>query len=149
MRAFLERAAAPTRNVGGVDLGTRAVASVMLCGLVYLMVPAAQTPWHLTKIALLACAEVGVVSLMLGLFLRAKTYYCGAQLLGTSLLMLWCGAQGLTWAGIAVGGVSTVAGTIDLITRKSRFNAALDVSSWREPLQTTPAAPPPHPNGAH
>ena len=122
----------PERNVGRSDFGTRVFASIGLAVLIAIMVPAAKTPFSLIKIALLSAAEVGLVSLMLGLFLRAKTYFAGAQLFAASLIMLWLEKRHMTWAAIVVGALFLALGVANLMTRRSRLNQVLGVSSFRE-----------------
>lgn len=126
---FLTR---PERNVGRSDFGTRVLASIALTVLIGILVPQAKVPFSLIKIALLTAAEVGLVSLMLGLFLRAKTYFAGAQLFATALIMLWLEKRHLTWAAISVGALFLALGVANLMTRRSRLNQILGVSSFRE-----------------
>ena len=150
IRPQLERAGTDSvRNVGGSDYVTRVIACLAITGLLYFVIPVAGVPWSLLKIALLTGAELGVVLLMVGLFFRAKTYFAGAQLFFTALVMLYLAGHGLGWVALGLGALSVVAGAIDLITRKSRFNALVGLSSWREAPKAPPTTPHPHAVASH
>lgn len=138
-----------SRNVGGSDFVTRVVACLSLTALLWGVLPVAAPPWSALKLSLRTGAELGVVLLMVGLFFKAKTYFAGAHLFFTSLLMLFLCENGLGWVALALGTVSIAFGAIDLITRKSRFNALFGVSSWRDPSPAPPVAPHPHPLTTH
>ena len=134
----------PERNVGHTDFATRVMAVLILGGLVALLMPVAGVPHSMAKICLLTAAELGVVSLMLGLFLRgAKTYFAGLQLIAAAFLMTWLESRGLRYAAVVVGLGFLVIGVINLITRRSRLNQVLNFSSIRTvitemaPLPTT------------
>jgi hypothetical protein len=119
------------RNVGGSDYGTRIVASVIVMGLVALAFSFTRVPYSLLKVAFLIAAELGLVTVMVGMFLRAKTYFAGGQLFITPLLMLLCAQYHLPWVAVVIGVSSFVAGLIELVTRRSRVNDLLGVSTWK------------------
>jgi hypothetical protein len=140
----------PDRNVGRSDFGTRVLASLALAFLVAIEIPQLHVKFSLIKICLLIGAELGLVSLMLGLFLRAKTYFSGLQLFSASLIMLWLERRQQPWAAVAVGVFFLALGIGNLLTRRSRLNQVLGISSLREiivaatPLtsaKTPPGAP--------
>lgn len=149
MRALLDRSNPAQQNVGGADFVTRLLASLVLAGMLYLVLPITSTGWSPLKIALLTAAELGLIIVMIGLFLRAKTYFAGAQLFLTPLLMLWLASVGFAWVALFAGAASLAWGITDLVTRKSRFNAWLGISTFREPLPTPPLTPHPHPHVTH
>jgi hypothetical protein len=132
--------AQPPRNVGGGDMLTRMLAIIALLLLAAMISPQAKVHFPLLKIALLVTAELGLVSLMLGLFLRSKTYFTGLQLFSGSLLMLWLVNKNLPYLAIGVGLAFVVLGAISVVTRRSRLNNLLELSSMRVPLQEVEAA---------
>lgn len=141
LKASMQRLVSPPpRNVGGGDLLTRLFAGIILLFLIAMIVPQTKTPFALAKIALLVSAELGLVSLMLGLFLRSKTYFAGLQLFFASLLMLWMTGRNYPYVGILIGLMFIGVGIATVVTRKSRLNAFLQVSSLRVPLQELEAA---------
>ncbi|GEM_PF-3247303 len=131
--------APPPRNVGGGDLVTRVVATGVLILLVAMVAPQAHVPYGLMKISLLVVAEFGLLNLMLGLFLRTETFFAGAQLFATPLVMLWLSSR-QPWVGIAIGLAVTVVGIAAILTRRSRINAALEIDSLKVPLEVAEAA---------
>ena len=127
--------ATPPRNVGGGDLATRVFVIIGLLLLMGMTVPQSLVPHSVLKICLLTAAELGLVCLMLGLFLRSKTYFAGLQLVLASFSMLWLNARDLPWGAILAGAVFMTVGLITVVTRRSRLNAALNLSSLRVPLE--------------
>ena len=123
----------PEQNVGGGDRVTRLVATGLLVALCGLVLPQSHIPYRLLKISLLIAAEMGLVGLMLGMFLRSKTYFAGAQLFATPLLMLWLAGHQLTYVAAVTGLVLAAVGIGELATRRSRLNALLGLSSFRAP----------------
>lgn len=139
----------PERNVGESDLLSRGVAAIVLAGLVVMVLPVMRVPFPLIKISLLTAAELGLITLMLGLFLRTKTHFSGLQLFATPLLMFRIAAWELPYLAAGVGLLSLVIGLMNLVTRRSRFNQVLNLSSLREVIEvvvpepkTTPAPDP-------
>lgn len=132
--------APPPRNVGGGDMVTRMLAILALLLLAGMIAPQAKIPYPLLKISMLVAAELGLVSLMLGLFLRSKTYFAGVQLFAASLLMLWLTGQQFPYLGILVAVLFIGIGLISVVTRSSRLNAVLELSSLRVPLEEVEAA---------
>ena len=132
--------APPPRNVGGGDLATRVVATAVLIVLVAMVAPQAHVPYVALKLSLLVAAELGLVSLMLGLFLRTKTYFAGIQLFLASLAMLWI-APRQPWVAIAVGLALVVIGIGAAMTRRSRLNAFLEINSLKVPLEEVVPVP--------
>ena len=136
----------PEPNVGQSDFVTRILASVVLVGAIVLVFPRSQCAHSLIKIALLIAAELGLVSVMLGLFLNAKTYFAGLQLFVTPLVMLRLVSAGLPWVSICVGVVALTIGIMNLVTRRSRLNQVLNLSSLREVIEdVSPHEKPPPP----
>ena len=127
----LKRFAAPERNVGGGDMATRLMACLLLLILTAVVLPQTDLPYPLTKIALLIVSELGLVGLMLGMFLKSKTYFFGFQLFIGSLAMLWLAGQHHAYAAAGVGLVFVGFGVSELVTRRSRLNALLGLSSYR------------------
>ena len=121
----------PQPNVGGGDRVTRIVATALLLCLCAVVVPQSHVPYRLLKIALLIAAEMGLVGLMLGMFLGSKTYFAGAQVFGTSLVMLWLAGRQLAYVAAVTGLVLVAVGVGELVTRRSRLNALLGLSSFR------------------
>lgn len=121
--------ARPEENVGRSDFGTRALASMALFGLLALQVPQFAVGYSPIKICLLIASELGLISLMLGLFLRAKTYFAGLQLIVASLAMLWFQKKGLPYVALGVGTFFFAWGMVNLLTRRSRLNALLNLGS--------------------
>jgi hypothetical protein len=131
----------PERNVGHSDFITRGVASIVLAGLIVLMLPVAKVPFPLIKISLLTAAELGLITLMLGLFLRTKTHFSGLQLFATPLLMFRLAAWDVPYVAAGVGLLSLVIGIMNLVTRRSRFNQVLNLSSLREVIEVVAPEP--------
>ena len=129
MSALGSRLLRPERNVGRGDFVTRVIASLLLLGLMFLLVPQTHCPFALQKIALLAAAEVGLISLMHALFLRTKTYYAGLQLLLVPLLMFWLVAHHHAVMALIIGALFLLFGLYSLATRRCYLNAALNLSS--------------------
>lgn len=127
--------APPPLNVGGGDLLSRMLATLSLLLLVVMTVPQANTHPSLLKISLLIAAELGLISVMLGLFLRSQTYFAGLQLFVSSLTMLWLTGKQVPWLATVVGVLFILAGALDIVTRRSRLNALLEVNSRRVPLE--------------
>jgi len=132
--------APPPLNVGGGDLLTRMLATLGLLVLVVMTAPQAKVPYPVLKISLLIVAELGLVSMMLGLFLRSKTYFAGLQLFFGSLGILWLASRQMPWVGIAVGLLLVVVGVSEIVARRSRLNALFELSSWHVPLEEVAAA---------
>ncbi len=135
MQRFL---APPPRNVGGGDLVIRVVATAILILLVAAVAPQAHVPYALMKVSLLVAAELGLLNLMLGLFLRTQTFFAGMQLFATPLVMLWL-APRQPWVGLAFGLAVTVVGIAAILTRRSRVNAALEINSLKLPVEAVEA----------
>ena len=131
----------PDRNVGHSDFLTRGIASIVLAGLVVIVLPQAAVPFPLIKISLLTAAELGLITLMLGLFLRTKTHFSGLQLFATPLLMFRLAAWELPYLAAGLGLASLVVGIMNLITRRSRFNQVLNLSSLREVIEVVVPEP--------
>jgi len=127
------------RNVGSGDLVTRIAASLIMAGLLVMTFPWSHTLYSLNKLGLLVAAELGLVCLMLGMFLRAKTYFAGAQLFLFPLMMLGLVNRGLPYVAVLLGAIILILGIKDIVTRKSSFNALLKVSTARAPNQATPS----------
>src|SRR5258706_9559395 len=113
MRRFLD----PERNVGGGDLATRVLSSSVLLLLVGMVVPRSHVPYPLLKISLLFAADLGVVTLMLALFLKSKTYFMGIQLFFASLMMLWLAGHQLVYVAMVIGLFFVAAGVVEVATR--------------------------------
>jgi hypothetical protein len=117
-RATTAREARPHRpalhNGARADFATRVLASGVLAGLIVLGLPHLAVPYTLLKIALLVATELGLVSLLLGLFLAAKTSFAGLQLVTGSLVMLWLRSQGHPHAALAAGILILVIGLVGL-----------------------------------
>ena len=113
----------------------RVVATALLIVLSGLVIPRANVPYPLVKISLLIAAELGLVCLMLGMFLRSKTYFAGVQLCLGSLIMLWLAGKQLTYVAAAVGGMFIALGVAELVTRRSRLNGLLGLSSFHGPSE--------------
>ncbi|MBS1149592.1 MAG: hypothetical protein H6Q89_1290, partial [Myxococcaceae bacterium] len=75
----------PPRNIGGGDLVSRILTGAILMLLTVMVAAGARVSYPLLKISLLTAAELGLVSVMLGLFLRSNTHFAGFQLLIASL----------------------------------------------------------------
>jgi hypothetical protein len=118
------------RNVGGGDLVTRVLAIAGLAISSALILPVLKVPFPLVKISLLATTEFGLIALMVGMFLKSKTYFAGFQLCVACLTMLWLAARGLPYVGAVVGVAFIAAGIFEVITRKSRLNALFGISSF-------------------
>ena len=148
MSALWDRVRSPPLNVGGGDLVMRVVACVLISAVSVLAVPQLAVPWSLLKIGLLSAAELGLLCLMLGMFLRARTYFAGLQLFATPLLMLALVQGRFAWGAVALGLLSLAVGVSEIVSRRCRLNALLGISSYR--AQTTsiletalqPEAPP-------
>lgn len=132
--------APPPRNVGGGDMVTRLFAIVALLLLAGLIASKTKVHYPQLKISLLVVAELGLINLMLGLFLRSKTYSAGLHLFFGSLSMLWLAGKGLPWIAIAVGVAFVIVALVSVLTRRSRLNAMLELSSMRVPLEEVEAA---------
>lgn len=130
----------PPRNVGGGDMVTRVFGIVILLLLAAMIAPQSKVSFSWVKIGLLVTAELGLVSLMLGLFLRSKTYFTGLQLFFASMLMLWFTGRHLPWLALVVALVFVGVAVVSLVTRKSRLNALLELTSLRVPIQEAEAA---------
>lgn len=130
---FREWVAPPPRNVGGGDLVTRTFAIVAMLALVGMLAPQAEVSFTLLKILLLITAELGLVSLMLGLFLRSNTYFAGIQLFVASLMMLWLTAREFPRLAMVIGLLFIAVGITNVITRRSRFNVLMRVNSLKGP----------------
>ncbi len=136
----------PDRNVGSSDFLTRVAATIVMVGAIALVAPPMGMAYPLIKIGLLIAAELGLVSLMLGLFLNAKTYFAGLQLFATSLAMFYLTRWGQPWIAVGLGTLITSIGIANLATRRSRLNQVLNLSSLREviadvaPSATKPSA---------
>ncbi|MBL8950114.1 MAG: hypothetical protein JNK82_05015 [Myxococcaceae bacterium] len=128
----------PERNVGRGDFATRLLATFVLGALVVTVMPQANVEFPMIKISLLAATEVGLITLMLGLFLDTKTHYAGLQMFLGSLAMFWLARRQLPWAAAAVGVAIIAVGIINLVTRRSRFNQVFNLSSIREVIESTP-----------
>jgi hypothetical protein len=122
----------PPRNVGGSDLVTRACSTILMLVLGCIVVPQAGVSYPILKITLLTVTEVGLSSLMVGLFVNAKTYAAGLQLFVAPLMMLWLVQHRLAYAAAGVGMLSTAGGLVELLTRRSRLNSLLGISSTGE-----------------
>ncbi|MBK7861772.1 MAG: hypothetical protein IPJ65_24780 [Archangiaceae bacterium] len=139
MSRFLEKMfARPERNVGAGDFATRVVASLLLAALVVIMLPQMRVAYSLIKISLLFAAELGLVSLMLGLFLRAKTFFAGLQLMVTPLVMLWLARHNHFHSAMAFGLFFLWIGIANLVTRRSRLNHVLNLDSLTEAIAQLP-----------
>ena len=152
----LNRFAHPEQNVGGGDLVTRIIATALLITLTLTVLPQLKVPYPLLKIALLAASELGLICVMLGMFFRAKTYFAGFQLFIASLTILALASRQVPYAGILVGFIFVAFGVQELVSKRSRLNALLGVSSFRlsaagevnlldAALLPEPAAPPRRP----
>lgn len=131
----------PERNVGHSDFITRGVAAIVLGALILLVLPVANVPFPLIKISLLTAAELGLVTLMLGLFLRTKTHFSGLQLFATSLAMFVLADAKLPYLAAGFGLLSLIIGILNLITRRSRFNQVLNLGSLREVIEVVVPEP--------
>ena len=141
LKAIVQRVVSPPPlNVGGGDLMTRMMAILGLLILAAMITPQAGVTFPLVKISLLITAEFGLVMLMLSLFLRSKMYFAGLQMFFASLAMLWFAGQKYPWVAILVGLLFIALGAISVVTRRSRLNAFLELSSRRVPLQEIEAA---------
>ncbi len=132
MQRLTER---PPRNVGGGDLVTRFLAIAGLALMAGMVAPQAKISFPLVKITLLTAAELGLMSLMLGLFLRTKTYFVGLQLFCASLAMLYLANRNFPLAAVTVGLLFVAVGMLSVVTRRSRLNAVLEINSLRVPLE--------------
>ena len=128
----LQRFLSPNRNVGGGDLVTRLMATLGLVLLTAVVLPQTQVPYPLMKISLLVASELGLIGLMLGMFLKSKTYFAGFQLFLASLIMLWLASHQLVYVSAGIGALFIGGGIAELVTRRSRLNALLGLSSFRE-----------------
>ena len=133
----IKRVLNPERNVGGGDLVVRLFAIGAVAILVGVVLPQLAVPWPLLKISLLICAEVGLVFLLLGMFLQSKTYFAGFQLFLASLLMLLLASRGLAYVAVAVGLAFIAIGVNEVVSRRSRLNGLLGVSSYVEDAGAT------------
>ena len=127
----IQRFLDPDRNVGGGDLVTRVLSTIVLLCLVGIVVPQSHVPFPLVKIALLIAAELGLVGLMLALFLQSKTYFIGVQLFPAGLVMLWLAGHQLAYVAALVGLLFVAGGIVEIVTRRSRLNGLLGVNSFR------------------
>lgn len=123
----------PPRNIAGGDLVARVLTTAILLWLTGLIAAGSGISYPALKIWLLTAAEVGLVSVMLGLFLRATTHFAGLQLLAASLSMLWLVSHQLPWLAIGVGLVFVGVDLINIVTRRSRLNTLLAVRAPRQP----------------
>ena len=128
----------PAPNVGHGDLFTRLVALLVLVGLILLVLPHGRVEFHAVKISLLAAAEVGLIILMLGLFLDTKTHCAGLLLFVGALVMFALARRQLPWPAVAVGLVFVAGTLVSVVSRRSRFNQAFNLSSIREVIESTP-----------
>lgn len=125
-------------NVGQGDFVMRLVACIALSALVVAVLPPAGIGYRTIKIALLATAEVGIITFMLGLFLDTKTHVPGLQLFAAAMAMFWFVRRQLPWVAAVVGLLFLAAGIAALVTRRSRFNQIFNLSSIREVIENTP-----------
>lgn len=137
--------ARPERNVGSGDFATRVLATLVLAGLAVVVLPQLGISYSFVKISLLTAAELGLIILMLGLFLRTKTHFAGLQLLVAPMAMLWLTARQLVYPAAAVGVLFCIAGVVNLVTRRSRVNQVLNLSSLRQAIADVSPAPKEHP----
>lgn len=119
----------PPRNVANGDLTARVFSLLVLGVLVAMMAAQSRLPHALVKLSLLIAAELGVISLMLGLFLRSNAYFAGLQGLAASLTMLWLWEHHQPWLACLAGLVVIAIGITNVATRRSRLNAVLALSS--------------------
>jgi hypothetical protein len=132
----------PVPNIGGADLVSRAVTVIVLLVLTGMVAAEKTISFSVMKISLLIAAELGLVSVMLGLFLRSNTYFAGIQLLIAALSMLWLAAHDLTLVAVSVGLLFIAVDLTNVVTRRSRLNALLASHSPRLPDVEPPLAPP-------
>ncbi|MBS1152985.1 MAG: hypothetical protein H6Q89_4683, partial [Myxococcaceae bacterium] len=125
-------------------LVSRILTGAILMLLTVMVAAGGRVSYPLLKISLLTAAEVGLVSVMLGLFLRSNTHFAGFQLLIASLMMLWLAAQHLIWVAVGVGLLFIAVDLTNVITRRSRLNAFLALRAPRLlDEEAHPAARPP------
>lgn len=129
----LQRFANPDLNVGGGDFVMRVIATILLVLLSFAVTPALHLPYPLLKIALLGATEMGLMCVMLGMFFKAKTYFAGFQLFFASLAVLALASKQVGYVGLSVGLLFVGLGVYELVTKRSRLNALLGVSSYRRP----------------
>lgn len=129
----MQRFLAPERNVGGGDLATRVLAILALLILTGVVLPQTHVPYPLLKLSLLIASEAGLVGLMLGMFLRSKTYFAGFQLFLASLSMLWLAGRQLSYVAAVIGLIFIAGGVSEVVTRRSRLNGLLGLSSFHAP----------------
>lgn len=127
----LQRFVNPDLNVGGGDFAMRVIASLVLLLLSFAVAPALHVPYPLQKIALLSATELGLMCVMLGMFFKSKTYFAGFQLFCGSLSVLALASKQVGYAGLLVGLLFVALGIYELVTKRSRLNALLGVSSYR------------------
>ncbi len=130
----LDRMLNPPLNVGASDLVTRVCSTALMLVLACIVVPQAGVSYAILKIILLTVAEVGLSTLMVGLFVNSKTYAAGLQLFVAPLIMLWLVQHRLAYVAAGIGMLSIAGGLIELITRRSRLNGLLNISSRGEAL---------------
>ncbi len=127
----LNRFAHPEQNVGGGDFVTRIIATGLLLVLSIGVMPQLGVPYPLQKIAILSTSELGLMCVMLGMFFKSKTYFAGFQLFFGSLAVLALVSKQVPYAGTVVGLVFVGLGIQELVSKRSRLNALLGVSSFR------------------
>jgi hypothetical protein len=122
----------PDRNIGGGEVAARALATVMLCAFVIIVLLQKNAPFPLVKIALLTGSELGLLALMFGMLLRTHTHFSGLQLFLACMCMLASDKNGFPKTAAGIGLVFVALGIVEIITRRSWLNSLLQVSSRRE-----------------
>jgi hypothetical protein len=129
----------PVRDGTRADLATRLLASLVLAGLVALSFSGPAVTFTVLKISLLVAIELGLVSLLLGLFLGARTSFAGLQLVVAPAVMLFLHRAAHPYLATAVGGMVLAVGLAALVVGRSVPGPTVfDAEWWRRLVTGSP-----------